>query len=501
MAAPTVPTSAPTSSPAPEAPTATPGRRPWWWVAGPGLAVGLLSALIGLDRKGFWLDEAHTLGAVAQLGRTLRETSGTMGLYYPLITLWSQVSTSVWWMRALSVLFAAGALVVVGRLAARLLDDDRRARLVVLLTALSPLWLAYAREARSYGLVMLLGALSWLALDHGVADDRPRRWWLVHTAVAAALPLAHGLALLQVLPQAAVLLAAGAGRGAWLRWARGVGAGLAVTGALLTVGAGEVGTHVPALRPLHVGILLNEVTSPFPMVGALLLVALGAGVAHAVGRARDLADVARARAVVPVVWALGPILLLGGLSLARPSFVTRYVAGVAPALALLLVVALDAVAWRDVRLRTIGAVALVGVLVAGQVRYHQDDRRDDWRRAAEVVADGARDGDDLLLATTVTRLPFEAAWRAVAEPPALDVVGSPRPLGRVQRFEDDTPDDAGRWAAAATAGRLWVVGNPSTGDRFTLDDLTEGPGATHHEVDRWVVDPNGLTVVLLEPNP
>lgn len=188
------------------------------------------------------------------------------------------------------------------------------------------------------------------------------------------------------------------------------------------------------------------------------------------------------------------------MSVARPAFVTRYVVGIVPAVALLLVAAADRIDLRLPRARGAAAALLVVTLAAGQVQYHLDDE-DGWQAATEAVAAGAGDGDTLLFAGEPTRPPFEAAWREIADPPALVVAGNPRPLGRVLRFEDDALDDDGRWAAARAADRLWVVGNPTTGDRFTIGDFTEGDGgrpATHRETGRWI-DPSGLTVVLLVP--
>lgn len=486
-------------------PTATPTgapRAPLWSIAGPGVAVGAATALWGISRQALWLDEAYSLGAVHQLGRTLGETSGTMGAYYLVLAGWLQVSESVWWMRSLSVLLALAALVAAAALARRI-AGDRTARLAAVLTPLAYLWLPYSREARSYALVMVLAAGAWLALDHALAapDDRTaRRWWWLVTALTAVVPLAHGLGLLQVLPQAVVLLAAGAGRTAWLRWWRGAGAGLAVTAFLVAFGANEVGDWVAPLSPGLAAGTLRLFTSPHALVALLLTALVAVGVADRVGAARAAAPgLARARALVPVAWAFGPVVLIVLLSVARPSLVPRYVVGILPALALLEARGLEAVGARIPALRRPAIAVVLALLVLGHVETHREPV-DGWTTATRLVAAEARPGDTVLFAGDESRPPFEAAWRHVADAPDLAPTAGARPLGEVIRFEPGASDDTAHWRDAAEAGRVWLVAHS------TLDDpggavaaLTEGPGASHRVAAAHHPGEGSVTVVLLVP--
>lgn len=484
----------PAPSRLPERTAAPPTAPSWWAVTGPGLAVGAVAALVGLDRASLWRDEAYSLGAVHQLGPTLRETRGTMGLYYVLLRGWATVSDAAWWLRLLSVLLALAALVAVVHLARRLLGPAA-ARLAGLFLGLSVLWVAYAQEARAYTLVLLLGATAWVALDHALAadDDRHRRrWWALHTALCLVLPLAHGLAVLQVLAHPVALALGGADRSAWRRALPGVVGCLAVTGCLVALGTSEAGTWIAPLDAVQLRVGLESATSavlPFTLTLTALL-AVGAGLA--VRRLRLLPPgPERIRAALPLAWALVPPALLAAVSLARPTFVPRYAMASAAGVALLLAAAARALDGRRPGRPPLIALAVVAVLAVGQVDLHAS-AGDDWRTAAATVAGRARAGDALLLAESEVRPPFEAAWAEGDDRPPLDVVNGPRALGEVRRV-DRHLTDADAIEQARSRDRLWLVGETRAASRRrALDVLT----ASSHALDgTWEED--GVTVHLL----
>ncbi|HEV7720105.1 MAG TPA: glycosyltransferase family 39 protein [Iamia sp.] len=501
---------APARPAAASAPAPAAGGAPWWRLAAPGLVIGALTAWYRLDHRGLWLDEAYTLGSTHQLRSAVPATSWTMSGYYAVLRVWFLVSESVWWMRTLSVLAALAAIAVLV-VVARRLAGDREARLAGVLMALSPLWLTYAQEARSYAFVMLLVGGSWLALDHAVADEDPvhrRRWWLLHTAVAVALPMLHGLTVLQLLPQLGLLAVARADRPTWLRALRGVGLSLLITATLARTASDEVGDWVAPVSIKTVNLFVKRFLSRWPLVciGLVLVVLLGVAVVVVATRSAPTA-IARARALVPVLWGLAPLGLLLILSLARPSLVPRYAVGCVPGLALLMAVAVErlgrARGSAAPALRAAAAVAVAVALVAGHAYLHTRPV-DGWTVAARRVAAGLEPGDTILLSRESTsRPPFEAAWRSVE--PAADprLVPADRPLGEVLRFEPDETPGTERWNQARAAGRLWVVGDPS---RLELDRLpsltvdgTAGRPASHREVARWRAPRSTIVVVLLEP--
>ena len=502
-------TGMPTRNDEPAAPAASTGVAPWWRLAAPGLVIGAITAGYRLDHRGLWLDEAYTLGAVHQLRSAVPGTSWTMSGYYAVLRVWLWVSESVWWMRSLSVLAALGAVAVTVAVARRL-GGGREAALAGVLMALSPMWLTYAQEARSYGFVMLLVAGTWLAADHGLAAADPvrrRRWWLLHSALAVALPLLHGLAVLQLLPQLVLVGSAGAGRRTWLRAARGVGLSLVLTAALARTASDEVGDWVDPVGTDVVTFNLERFLSRWVPLCVGLVVLVLVGVAVSVGAARRAsAALERARALVPVLWGLVPLVLLLLVSLVRPSLVPRYAVGCVPGLALLMAAAVERAGRSRVRApagRAIVALAVAVALAAGHVYLHARPL-DGWTVAARRIAAEAHPGDTVLLSREpTTRPPFEAAWRDVDPVAEVALLPADRPLGEVLRFEPDATSGTERWNQARAAGRIWLVADATRDELDRLPSLTvdgtAGRPASHREVARWRAPRSTIYVVLLEP--
>jgi hypothetical protein len=504
---------APARSTGEEAPPPGPAVAPWWRLAAPGLVLGAATAWYRLDHRGFWLDEAYTLGAVHQLRSATPETSWTMSGYYAVLRVWFWVSESVWWIRTLSVLAALVALAVTVVVARRMVGA-REARLVGVLLALSPMWLTYAQEARAYGFVMATTAVTWLALDHGLSAEDPRhrrRWLLLHTAVALVMPLLHGLTALQLLPQLGVLVVARADRGTWLRVIRGVGLCVLVTLTLARTASEDVGNWVEPVSIDVINFNLERFLSRWVIVCAALVVVVLVGVLVCVGTARRAdAPLARARALVPVLWGIAPLVLLTLLSLVRPSLVPRYAVGCVPGLALLMAAAVQrlgrvrAPSTRSAPIvRAAAVVALVAALGAGHVYFHTRPL-DGWTVAARRIAAGFEPGDTLFISREpTTRPPFEAAWRDVEPvvPPVL--IPADRPLGEVLRFEPDDTDATERWNQARAARRLWIVADTTRDELDRLGELTvegeAGRPASHREVARWRAPRSTIVVVLLVP--
>lgn len=438
----------------------TSGTPRWPPVAAVVLLVAL--SLWGLTTRPLWLDEAFTVGATGQLGRTLWDTAGTMGLYYVVVTAWTSIAgTSVAAVRLPSVAFMALSLPVVHAVARRCLRRDEAA-LAVLVAAASPALVRYAQEARSYALVVLLTTVSWLCLVRAVTDDdgRARRWWTAFALVSVAGTLAHGLYPLQLASQAASLLLLPDRRPLLRAAAPALAGTMACVVGLTALGADDIAAWVPPLSGDQLADLGQGLTGR-PAIVAVGFLALALAGAVVLLRRPDGDPRVRWRTLVPVVWATGPPILLVLLSAFRPYAVDRYVLASVPALALLAAVAvrrLDRVilprhwpAWA----RLVGPVAIVlAVLLAvGQVEVHRE-QGDDWRRAARTVAAGAEPGDAVVF--TLFRAPFDAAWPTDDRVASPDVFPTPRPIGEVHRFDDFLGwNDVDR--RLAPYDRVWVV--------------------------------------------
>jgi mannosyltransferase len=442
----------------------------------PLLFVGLAAAvaLIGLGRRGFWLDEALSLATARDLIPTLRFEGGSMGLYYVLLTAWSAVSSDLRWLRLLSVMAAVGVIPIVHALAGTL-GGRRLAWLACGVLSLSWIFTRYAQEARSYALVLLLVTISWWALVRAVTagpGDASRWWWRIFGIVTILGVLSHGLSGLQLLAQALVLVLAPDSR-LWLR--RIVPLMVAVlllVAALTTVGAADVANWVPPLSITQLHHLLAAFTGPTPIAQTVLGAAVLAGAGIAWRRFHTADDLTAWLHAVVLVWAIVPPALLIVLSALRPYLIPRYVIGSVPAMAILVGLALTspALPWR--RLACTAAVAVT--LVAGQVSLFHD-RGADWGGAAAYLTARAEAGDHLVVPTSPLRAPLDYAWEDSGPPPLLPI--APRDeLGPARRLYSSVPND--RLATEmldSGSERVWIVDQEGNGLTSIRAALLEDP--------------------------
>ena len=151
-----------------------------------------------LDSQSLWYDEAVTAQVASQgIGELTRWTADDIQppLYYYVAAGWLRVAgRGEWALRFPSAFFGALTVPLMWAVALRLFGRGRRGRVVALaaalLTALSPLYVYYAQEARMYTLLTFLGLLAGYALlqsddakDEGRRRDRHRLWSMVHRPV------------------------------------------------------------------------------------------------------------------------------------------------------------------------------------------------------------------------------------------------------------------------------------------------------------------------------
>jgi len=508
MAASAHPATDRTATDDPPAPAARSIRVGGWAAALPPILLAGLAAW-GLGRRGFWIDEAISVGATHELWSTLKGTSGTMALYYGALTPWSSFSTDRAWLRSLSVLCTAAALVAVWSAVRRAFGREV-ALLATTIAAASWLVVRYAQEARSFALALLLTSVAWCALvataraedEDGHRSDRSRRWWAVFAVASVVAPLAHGLAVLQFFGQLG-FLAWAPDRNRWLRRARPVIVGVvAVSAALVAGGASDIASWIPPLDRDQLAELLAAFTAPFGWGQAVLAALVLVGAVACIRRHRAATEpVERWFALLPLAWAFVPVVTLVVMSIVRPYLVARYVAGSAPGVALLLAFAIVGPTLRPSWRRALPVgLAIAAVLAAGQVHLHRDTS-DDWAGAAAIVASGARPGDALVLPNPSLRSAFDYGWLEVADAasPAPRSISPVEPLGTVRRFyRVVAPDALDETVAGQPEGRIWVVDQARRGDS-ALNGLLDGDAvASAFRVVRDTELEGDVRVVLLE---
>jgi mannosyltransferase len=176
-------------------------------------AIVALAAVLrfsALDARGFWRDEAATVGLVRRsfggMLSAIPDSEGTPPLYYMLAWGWTHVfGSGEIGLRSLSALIGTGTVVVVYAIGVELVSR-RVALAAALLAAVNPFLVWHAQDGRAYAVYTLLGALSFLACVRALRSPGARE--LVFWVLASALALCtHYFAVFLVVPEAILLLA------------------------------------------------------------------------------------------------------------------------------------------------------------------------------------------------------------------------------------------------------------------------------------------------------
>ena len=442
-----------------------------------GLAVFLVvvgaTQIPALRGRGFWLDEAFSIGATHDVVATLRRTSGTMAAFYVALVPWRAVSDERAWLRLLPLLFALAALGLTYQQAHR-----RWGRSVALVAtasmASSVLFLRWSTELRSYSLALLAVTAGWFALLRWVDEDAGAtrsRWRWVWAGAGLLAVAAHGLAAFQIAAQLGAI-AIRPDRRQLLRRAWPALGGLGLAGALWLAGARDVGVQQLADRESLVRVWAGVTARPYVLRGLRTLVFAGAvawGLA-AWWRARErswerLAIVAWATVTPVAVLALSPV---------RSYLRAPYLLGSLPGLALLVALAVTDGRWRRWAVAaSLAALAVIGVVNARRVAAQDGEH---WREAAAYVDALAAPGDALVVPSGYRRSPFDVGW-AEAGGGAIAALSPTEEVGVPLRHYDQVADDL---AAAVAAGpeRVFVVGQPNSKGSDPVGDLVTDPAVS-----------------------
>lgn len=400
-----------------------PPTRSWRRVAiryGGLVPVALAAALTlpFLQRSPLWADEADTASAALRplgaLLRLLQHQDAPLAAYYLMLHGWLRlVGTSAWSIRLPSALALLAAVALTTRLGWRL-AGPRGGLVGGGLLATNPFVLSFGTDARPYSFAVLAAAATGLLLA-GAPDrpGRPRR--LAYTGCAVLGVLAH---LFFVLLLPAHLLGLLLARRPVRPWLLPVGAAVLLTSPLLLLSAGQTAEvsylHTPGPLSLPGWFQAMAGGKAWLSVPAAIVLLL----AWRSGRLRDQPGLA--------LWLLvpGPLLLL--VSLVHPLYLNRYVVESAPALSLL--VALALVRSRNTRLATVVALSLlIGSALTSATLQAAPFRYEDLQSAADTVLDGAhpQDGAVLLPAGVRTAVGFYAGRVDPAAPRPTDLLAAP----------------------------------------------------------------------------
>jgi hypothetical protein len=394
-------------------------RQTWAFILVGLLAVGL--RLHHLGTESVWLDEATSIETAHDpLWKIPQDAAEDVHppLYYLMLHGWVQAwGDSERAVRSLSVVYSLGTLVALVVFARRWLDD-RTAVVVGLLSAVSPLEIAFAQEARMYALLTLLAVISTDAFLR-LLSSGSKRAGVLYVVATAAMLYTHAYAAFVIAGQVvwfAGVLIATPDRRVWL-WRAFLGLGLTavaflpwLSSLLAQVRGVEQAFWIPpnatiagALAAQSGSVILAWVLVPF-VLAALVRPPRGRRVA------------ALLAAIVLAV--IGGPWLLSRLS--SPIFLPKYTIACSPAFLLLAARGLAGVSQRTVR--TALVVAVVGLTGLPLRTYFGAPHKDDWRRVATGVEAQARAGDLVIYSQPFGAAPFRyyARRRDLVEIPFLD---------------------------------------------------------------------------------
>lgn len=347
---------------------------------GMGLAAGAVSVALSQSRP-IWKDEAWTIAFSTQpwdelVRRTTSEMDAVHASYY-LLMRWviSTFGADPGTVRLPSALFMGLACAAVVLIAA----EWGSFRLAVLAGAAFlclPITARYGTEARGYAMATALAAWSTWLFARQSRGQRPRASLVVaYTVVLALTGYAFLYAWLIAVPHLVTTLASRDARRRWKTVVVAQACSLLLLAPLVVLAVrqrdqiGFLGRGLRATYLVQVGALpWGHGSGAATLAAAAFCWALIAWASVRLWQARDPAPGTRRLLVLAWTWALLPGLALIGISIWTPAFTSRYVVFCAPAVALLLALAVDGVRSRLAAI-VVGALVVILALAAYPAQF------------------------------------------------------------------------------------------------------------------------------------
>jgi len=443
------------------------------------LVLALILRFAYIGEKSLWFDEAYSAALAAQpwdgIVSLLRRNDTHPPLYYLLLSGWVKVfGAGEPALRSLGA--AASTLTVAGTWwLGRQWAGQEAGVLAAFITAVAPLQVLAAQEARMYPLLGLLVLLSWATLLTALDG---RLWaWVGYVAAMTLALYTHYFAFLSLTGQALfVLVQAGKRRQQWLLallavvilytpWLGTVmdtvlsgrgwpffrpAVGLGTLTSLL--GLFSFGGHAFGFDGYFGGGTTGLVAQLAPLTPFLAVV--GAGLAAAGGRRRAFWGI--------IGYLVVPIALAFVFSLRLNIFYARYFSYVFPPFAVLVAMGMLVLARRIPRHR-VALIGFLAVFLAFNVPVLMDTYASpgfqDWRGDARLLKEQARSQDLIVLIPAIGLVPFPYYFKG----PQRVVAMTPREFGDIQRgiaVQDAAAEEHSRRLFRSYAAHhevMWIV--------------------------------------------
>ena len=394
--------------------------------------------------KSFWADEAFSITLVqfgwADFRHTLVSSEANMALYYLLLRLWSHISDTPSFVRALSVL-AGVATVPAIYFAGESLFSRRAGIIAAVLLSVNVFHISYSQEARSYSLLVLLVTCSSLFFVRSV-KSQGRTGGVWHILTSGAALYAHFFSALVLLAQLVswMLLPRKFRRGSQLRDMLVI----AIIGLPLLVFIVSQSTshlywvqHPTAKEVYHLFTYFTGSGLKFLLFLLAITLASREWWLH-----RHVAGALERWSFVFVAfWLLLPILLTLVVSHWQPILSPRFLLICLPAALLLFALGLALI--RPKWLCFAMLVVLVCSSLVAVRSFYRKPGHEEWKAAISYLATNAKPDDVLVFSSSYCRFPFDYNLR---------MSGMQLPQMRV-----DLEDTHGIGIVSTQAQHLWVI--------------------------------------------
>jgi mannosyltransferase len=337
--------------------------------------VAFLTFLVGIGGPSLWIDEGHTwqyahepLGSM--LTTTFGSTNAVEAAYYALLHFWIGVAGAS--EVALRVPSAAAMALAVWAASKTAGDGagSRAAAIAGFVMIALPGVTRYAQEARPYAFAVAAVSVSTFMLLRGLTRNE-RRWWVGYAASLVVVGYFHLLSLLVVPGQFIAMLFIGPRQ--WRGFAAAAASASLAVLPVAILGFAQRGqiSWIPPAQFDYLWTGLSVLTGSLAVTACLAVLVVASR-----GDRRLMAlGLSTALATPVLLWVLG---------LLTPLYLTRYLLGAAPGIAVM--VAAASTTMRTARALVVAAILVALVLpqqiaVRGPAAHNQD-----YRGAAELVA-------------------------------------------------------------------------------------------------------------------
>lgn len=391
------------------------GARRWLEIALVSIA-GLITGIVYLSDKSFWLDESFSYALSRPSQATVWHRFGSeinMALYHEVLHYWLLLGTSDFDVRLLSLVFAVATVPLLYLLVERLYER-RAAMTASVLLVMSPFFVAFAQQARAYALSLLFATAMTLLFADWVQTGS-RAALLGYTAVAGASSYVHFfLAFVVVAHFVSLVFLARDERPQWRTQTIVLIVIAASASPAAYLAHRQSALHPPiSAKPsiFELVKILKPLTGSSRLLAVLFLVAVLLFAAYAWRRRGSGGTWSDA---LLLCWLVVPILGAWLISQDRSIWVAKYFIVSLPPLVVIATIGALRVSWRWLS----AAFLVLLVVLSGRLvwTYYGDHSGnvavtpypvENWRDLAGYLASHARPGDGLVVYAPYTRIPLD----------------------------------------------------------------------------------------------